>query len=630
MLRRHMLAPIRGLVLFGLSLVGFAQLTVMIVSSFTGVVLQFEPERWLPNLCRDLTRVWLGVQIPRPYRPKPAPPERQPDGWYREGDQLYKKSGLLRFRRRTEWLQRDPATHRDHLWALLTPVTAGVGAALPAGLIALGAFLPMWATIPLVAAGFAIGPAMLAGYARWTAWLLRPADTIGRPWCWVKLRIKVLGQLSWSFGMSLTGVYYAVLTILAIYPGILALLPQATRETRRQVNLRRKQIGEWTGVRIDEPYLPYPPPPTPRPDGKYQLGRRLYDSPRHVIQTRTMCAVVKDKATWRDLAWLVLDPVVAFVLGAGPAVLAVAGFVVYFWSWVWSRLPALLVPDVDLRAGWAYLSDLPGLAWVPNWATPIVGLVVSVAVLSLSRPLLKLYGLWGRLLLAPTKSATLARRVAQLTESRTEATDAQAAELRRIERDLHDGAQARWVAMGLNLGAVEQLIDQDPDAAKRLLADARSASAQALVELRHLVRGIHPPVLAERGLGDAIRAMALDSALTVHVAVDLPGQVPQPIEAAVYFSVNELLTNVAKHARAQRTSVDIRYHESRLRVTVVDDGHGGADPAEGSGLLGVRKRLATFDGELTLSSPSGGPTVVTMEVPCALSSPKTSPSSEMA
>jgi signal transduction histidine kinase len=315
---------------------------------------------------------------------------------------------------------------------------------------------------------------------------------------------------------------------------------------------------------------------------------------------------------------------------AVPIILGLTGFFVYFWSWVWS-LPVALVTGFDPRAGWAYLGDLiPGLESVPRWLSPIVGLVMTFVALVASQYLLKVHGRWSRWLLAPTRSAVLARRVAQLTETRATATDTQAAELRRIERDLHDGAQARWVAMGLNLGAVERLIDQDPDSAKRLVASARNASAEALVELRQLVRGIHPPVLAERGLGDAVRAMALDSALNVHVAVELPGRVAAPAEAAVYFAVSELLTNAAKHGKAARASVDIRHTNDRLRVTVADDGHGGAVLTEGGGLQGVQQRLATFDGVLTLRSPPGGPTTATLEVPCALSSPRTSTSSETA
>jgi signal transduction histidine kinase len=200
-----------------------------------------------------------------------------------------------------------------------------------------------------------------------------------------------------------------------------------------------------------------------------------------------------------------------------------------------------------------------------------------------------------------------------------ETLDTGAAELRRIERDLHDGAQARLVAMGLTLDAAGRLIDTDPAAARALLIEARDASAKALGELRDLVRGIHPPVLADRGLADAVRALALDSPLRADVTGDLPGRLPAPVESAAYFAVSELLANVAKHSRTRATQVDLRHGAGALRISVSDDGAGGADPARGTGLRGIERRVSAFDGVLVVSSPVGGPTVVTMDIPCALS-----------
>jgi len=221
------------------------------------------------------------------------------------------------------------------------------------------------------------------------------------------------------------------------------------------------------------------------------------------------------------------------------------------------------------------------------------------------------------------RNSELVSRVRRLTVTRVDAVDAAAAELRRVERDLHDGAQARLVALGLSLRATERLIRTDPDAAVALVADARENSARALAELRALVRGINPPVLAERGLGDAIRALALDCPLPVTADIDLPGRVPAPVEAAAYFAVSEALTNVAKHADARSVHIGAEHTSGRLRIEVSDDGTGGADPACGTGLRGVERRLGTFDGVLAISSPPGGPTIVVIEVPCALSSPKT-------
>jgi signal transduction histidine kinase len=202
--------------------------------------------------------------------------------------------------------------------------------------------------------------------------------------------------------------------------------------------------------------------------------------------------------------------------------------------------------------------------------------------------------------------------------------DTAAAELRRIERDLHDGAQARLVALGMSLQAAERLFPVNPDAALALVAEAKESSSLALTELRDLVRGIYPPVLADRGLADAIRALALDVPLPVELDIDLPGPVELPVASAVYFSVAEALANVTKHAGARSVRIQLSRASGLLRVQVTDDGAGGADLARGTGLAGVERRLAAFDGILAVSSPPGGPTIVVIEVPCALSSPKTS------
>ena len=169
-------------------------------------------------------------------------------------------------------------------------------------------------------------------------------------------------------------------------------------------------------------------------------------------------------------------------------------------------------------------------------------------------------------------------------------------------------------------------MDENPEAARALVFEARDASIRALAELRALVRGIHPPVLADRGLADAIEALALDSPMRIHVVSDLHGRPSAPIESAAYFAVSELLANVSKHAEARETWIDIRHTDGMLRIGVTDNGHGGADPSRGSGLRGIERRLASFDGVMAISSPPGGPTAVTMEIPCELSSPKTSSS----
>jgi len=215
------------------------------------------------------------------------------------------------------------------------------------------------------------------------------------------------------------------------------------------------------------------------------------------------------------------------------------------------------------------------------------------------------------------RNSDLLNRVRRLTVTRVDAVDTAAAELRRIERDLHDGMQARLVALGISLRATERLIRTNPDAAVALVAETRENSARALADLRALVRGINPPVLAERGLGDAIRALALDCPVLATAEVDLPRRLPPPAEAAAYFAVAEALANAAKHAGAHNVHIRAAQAVGALRIEVTDDGAGGADPSRGTGLRGVERRLGTVDGVLAVSSPPGGPTIVVIEVPCA-------------
>ena len=267
---------------------------------------------------------------------------------------------------------------------------------------------------------------------------------------------------------------------------------------------------------------------------------------------------------------------------------------------------------------------------------------------------MRTYALTTKALIGPTSEAVLQQRIGQLETSRSESVDHSAAELRRIERDLHDGAQAQLVALGMNLGLAEELIRKDPDAAASLIAEARTSSKTALADLRMLVRGIHPPVLADRGLAGGLQALALSSPLEVDVDIDLPGRPPAPVESAVYFAVAEALTNATKHAAAGRIWIWVRHMDGRtvgsgtdgrtvgsgtdgrtvesgtdgrtvesgtdgvLTALVGDDGVGGARLTPDGGLTGIERRLAAFDGGLALASPLGGPTIVTLTVPCRL------------
>jgi signal transduction histidine kinase len=209
-------------------------------------------------------------------------------------------------------------------------------------------------------------------------------------------------------------------------------------------------------------------------------------------------------------------------------------------------------------------------------------------------------------------------RIERLEETRAGAVDVQEAELRRIERDLHDGAQARLVALGMNLGLAEQALQTDPAAAAELLAEARRGAGEALEELRVIARGIRPPILTDRGLEPAVAALTAHTPLTVEVSVDVPGRYPSAIETAAYFTVAEALANAIKHGNADRVDIRIAAVDGRLVVEVVDDGDGGADPS-GPGLTGLRQRAEALDGTLRVESPAGGPTTVSAELPCVSS-----------
>ncbi|GII52249.1 hypothetical protein Pth03_06380 [Planotetraspora thailandica] len=368
--------------------------------------------------------------------------------------------------------------------------------------------------------------------------------------------------------------------------GMVFLFPATVRLMRRMTRLNRRLVAAWTGTPVDEPYLPEPAPPVPIAEGWYRDGRSLYKTPLIPAFNRRLNWLLKDSATWRDFGFLAADMWAGGLIAGAPLLLVVVGAV-------------QLAGGNLIGLTWPLLA-IASARWYAPWA-------------------LHVYGVIARTFLGSTEKARLAQQVDRLARARTEVVDSQAAELRRIERDLHDGAQARLVAVGMTIGAAEELMESDPAAARALLAKAREASSTALQELRQLVRGIHPPVLAERGLGDAVRAVALDTAVRTHVSVDLPGKLDAPLESAAYFAVSELLTNVVRHSGASEAWIDISCQGPTLRITVRDDGHGGADPSRGTGLAGIERRLAAFDGVLALSSPPGGPTTAVIELPRALS-----------
>ncbi|MFJ6635433.1 sensor histidine kinase [Streptomyces sp. NPDC091376] len=215
-------------------------------------------------------------------------------------------------------------------------------------------------------------------------------------------------------------------------------------------------------------------------------------------------------------------------------------------------------------------------------------------------------------LLGPSR---LEGRVVELESDRGVVVDTAAADLRRIERDLHDGAQARLVALAMDLGLAKEKLSEDPQAAARMVDEAHGEVKTALQELRDLARGIHPAVLTDRGLDAALSSVASRCSVPVVVEVDLPARPVPAIEGIAYFTVSELLQNISKHSGARTASVDVWRSEDRLLIQVRDDGRGGADSSQGGGLAGLAERLDAVDGLLVVDSPAGGPTVVTAELP---------------
>jgi signal transduction histidine kinase len=394
--------------------------------------------------------------------------------------------------------------------------------------------------------------------------------------------------------VSLAGILLftvSLVSVLCVAAGIGVLLaPGSLLAVRRLASSQRRRSLDWSGVSIATPYRPRPDPASGGLAGRLRYCKWLLDDP----------------ATWRDMGWMLVSVPAGWLLGLMPlfvfslglwALAADIGTVLFGW---WNSAP----PTAGYQV--IFLSMLP----------------LGLLGLTMSPRLLKAHARVASLLLAPARDE-LAARVARLAESRSQVVDASAAELRRIERDLHDGAQARMVSAGMSIGLAERAVRDDPELALSLLAEARASNGRALSEMRALVRGIHPPVLAERGLDGAVQALALTLPLPVEVHISLSGRAAAPVESAVYFAIAEALANVIKHSAANRAWVHLEYDNGTLIAIVGDDGAGGAILRPGGGLHGIEQRLAAFDGVVALTSPPGGPTLVTMEVACELSSART-------
>jgi signal transduction histidine kinase len=352
--------------------------------------------------------------------------------------------------------------------------------------------------------------------------------------------------------------------------------------------LERRWVRAMLGVHIPEPYRPIPPG---------SLWRRAR-------------VLAGDPATWKDLTYLILLfplGIVWFVVTTTLWSFGLGGLTAPLWYWIPSSGEVALFSNGD--RSYFVLDTLPEAL-----LACLVGAALCVVAAWAVKAMATAHGALALALLGPSDSQ-LRARVEALQASRDRAVDSAEAERRRIERDLHDGAQQRLVALAMDLGMARAKLETDPAAATALVGEAHEEAKRALAELRDLARGIHPAVLADRGLDAAISALAARSPVPVGVDVTT-GRLPGPVESAAYFVVAEALANAAKHAVASEIGVRITRHRDLLVVEIIDDGVGGADPARGTGLRGLADRVAAVDGHLTITSPAGGPTVIRAELPC--------------
>jgi signal transduction histidine kinase len=332
------------------------------------------------------------------------------------------------------------------------------------------------------------------------------------------------------------------------------------------------------------------------PDGS-RSGYRMRLLPR--------LAKLGEHATWREVLYAIMR---------GPLSAAAAFVSLGVWA-MGIVLVTLPLYDWSLPGGGAHV-DGTVLYSSKAILVAVGGALVLLAAPQVTRGLAAADAVLARRLLGPPGG--LAARVAQLEISRERVVDAAEAERKRIERDLHDGAQQRLVALAMELGRAKERFGDDIEAARDLVDSAHAQAKSALTELRDLVRGVHPPVLTDRGLDAALSGLIARSPVPVEMHVDMPVRPKPLVEAVAYFVVAEALTNVAKHSRASQAKVVVEGHgyPGTLTVVISDDGIGGADP-QGAGLSGLANRVSGVDGRLTVESPYGGPTIIAVELPCS-------------
>ncbi|MFD5893718.1 sensor histidine kinase [Streptomyces sp. NPDC060366] len=392
-------------------------------------------------------------------------------------------------------------------------------------------------------------------------------------------------RLAGGFGTALLAlfalIWLAVTAVLSLVGVGLLMAPLALRVLHAVAARERRRLNRWG----PELAAPGPAPTRLRP-------------------------ALTDPTTRRELGWLTRHATLGLFLGLIGVLLPICAIRDTTFPLYWQLLPDGAT-STSIGLGYAH-------AWSDVVAVALLGLGWIAIILGLTPGMAGLQAKPGRRLLSAGPDADLSLRIAELTATRAAALDAHATELRRIERSLHDGTQNRLVTVTVLLGAARRMVARDPAGAEELLERAHSSAEQALAELRTVARGILPPVLTDRGLEGALTGLAAACPVPCRIDVDAPARRAASVEATAYFVVAEALTNVAKHSHAEQATVTVRdgNGDGRLHLRISDDGRGGADENGGSGLVGIRRRIAALDGTLTVASPPGGPTTLKVELPC--------------
>ena len=396
---------------------------------------------------------------------------------------------------------------------------------------------------------------------------------------WVRERLprvrRGLGYL--GFGMLTAMASLLLIGLAPILVVVWLIAPEAAHRLRRWTDRERARVARFTGEPVAS-------------------GQLIVDG------------TLRDRwwSIRRDVAWVVLHGLTGHVLGIAALMLPLSSLNAVAAPAYWWALPAAEPMS----------SPYPITSWWLAATMPVLAIGYAALGLVVIPWLAEWRSRVARRVLAPPPGSRLVERVAELTASRAAALEAHGAELRRIERDLHDDTQNRIVAVAMHLGIVERALRRDPTAALPMVLRAQDAASDALAGLRDVVRSIYPPVLAERGLDGAVAGLIARCPVPCTLEADELRRAPAAVESAAYFVVAEALTNIAKHSGAEQATVALSRPGNLLVIEVTDDGHGGADEAGGTGLAGIRRRVSAFDGTTLITSPDGGPTVLRVELPC--------------